>query len=152
MEIDLTVRSNFQIQFYLKYSGLTSLRSNMCSESENILWGICDVCTLAFTVAKTSSQYDRYLSTPDLKNSKTLVTYRDKEISKTAKNLVCWHDIISNSITRHKSNNYTACSKVELVDILRQTAREEFYCNCLLPTIWYPKHLQISPALRYHHY
>ena len=24
----------------------------MCSESENIMWGICDVCTLALTVAK----------------------------------------------------------------------------------------------------
>ena len=31
----------------------------MCSESENIMWGICDVCTLALTVAKTSSHYDR---------------------------------------------------------------------------------------------
>ena len=32
----------------------------MCSESENILWGICDVCKLALTVAKTSSHYDRF--------------------------------------------------------------------------------------------
>ena len=32
----------------------------MCSESENIMWGICDVCTLALTIAKTSSHYDRW--------------------------------------------------------------------------------------------
>ena len=32
----------------------------MCYESENIMWGICDVCTLALTVAKTSSHYDRF--------------------------------------------------------------------------------------------
>ena len=32
----------------------------MCSESEIIMWGICDVCTLALTVAKTSSHYDRF--------------------------------------------------------------------------------------------
>ena len=25
-----------------------------------IMWGICDVCTLALTVAKTSSHYDRF--------------------------------------------------------------------------------------------
>ena len=31
------------------------------SESENIkMWGICGVCTLALTVAKTSSHYDRF--------------------------------------------------------------------------------------------
>ena len=29
---------------------------------------------------------------------------------KNSKNLVCWHDVINNSITKHKSNNYTACS------------------------------------------
>ena len=28
-------------------------------ESENIMWGISDVCTLALTAAKTSSHYDR---------------------------------------------------------------------------------------------
>ena len=27
---------------------------------------------------------------------------------------------MNNSITRHKSNNYTACSRVELVEILKQ--------------------------------
>ena len=32
----------------------------MCSESKNIMWGVCDVCTLALTVAKTSSHYDRF--------------------------------------------------------------------------------------------
>ena len=32
----------------------------MCSESENIMRGICDVCTLALTVANTSSHYDRF--------------------------------------------------------------------------------------------
>ena len=32
----------------------------MCSESENIMWGMCDVCTLALTVAKTISHYDRF--------------------------------------------------------------------------------------------
>ena len=37
MELDLTVRSNFQI--LSKNSGLTLLWSNMCSESENIMWG-----------------------------------------------------------------------------------------------------------------
>ena len=31
----------------------------MSSESEKIMWGICEVCTLALTVAKTSSHYDR---------------------------------------------------------------------------------------------
>ena len=29
-------------------------------ESENIMWGISDVCTLAITIAKTSSHYDRF--------------------------------------------------------------------------------------------
>ena len=27
---------------------------------ENIMWGMCDVCTLALTVAKTISHYDRF--------------------------------------------------------------------------------------------
>ena len=27
----------------------------------NIMWGICGVCTLALTVAKTSSSYDRFV-------------------------------------------------------------------------------------------
>ena len=33
---------------------------NRLFESENIIWGISDVCTLALTVAKTSSHYDRF--------------------------------------------------------------------------------------------
>ena len=33
---------------------------NRLFESENIMWGISDVCTLALTVAKTSSHYDRF--------------------------------------------------------------------------------------------
>ena len=32
----------------------------MCSGSENIRWGICDVCTLALIVAKTIPHYDRF--------------------------------------------------------------------------------------------
>ena len=35
----------------------------MCSESKNIMWGISDVCTLARTVAKTSS-HDGNISGP----------------------------------------------------------------------------------------
>ena len=33
---------------------------NRLFEDENIMWGISDVCTLALTVAKTSSHYDRF--------------------------------------------------------------------------------------------
>ena len=35
-------------------------RMNMSTRGNIIMWGICVVCTLALTVAKTSSHYDRF--------------------------------------------------------------------------------------------
>ena len=37
-----------------------SRRINMSTPGNIIMWGICGVCTLALTVAKTSSHYDRF--------------------------------------------------------------------------------------------
>ena len=56
----------------------------MYSESENIVWGICDVCTLALTVAKSSSHYDHFaISVP----ARSLLLFDwNGNISRVAKN------------------------------------------------------------------
>ena len=43
-----------------KWAKQLSTSANRLFESENIMWGISDVCTLALTVEKTSSHYDRF--------------------------------------------------------------------------------------------
>ena len=47
-------------QVTTKLSQLHSNSRNMSTPGNIIMWGICGVCTLALTVSKTSSHYDRF--------------------------------------------------------------------------------------------
>ena len=58
------------------------ISKNRLFESENIMWGISDVCTLALTVAKTSSHYDRFaIFVPDRSLLLFDLAYQDGNIS-----------------------------------------------------------------------
>ena len=52
---------------------------------------------------------------------------------KDKKNIVIWHDVLNNSISRHDSNNFRALSVSELIEVLK-TVQDKLsalvYCHC----------------------
>ena len=53
------------------------------------------------------------------KNPKKVVQNLIEKDFKDEKDLIIWHDVINNSICRHKSNSYRALSVSDLVDVLK---------------------------------
>ena len=56
---------------------------------------------------------------PHTKNPKKIVQNLLSKDLKDKNNVVIWHDVINNSISRHDSNNFNALSVPELIDVLK---------------------------------
>ena len=56
---------------------------------------------------------------PLTKNPKKIVQNLLSKDLKDKNNIVIWHDVINNSISRHHSNNFCALSVSELIEILK---------------------------------
>ena len=66
------------------------------------------------------------------KNPKKVVQNLIEKDFKDEKDLIIWHDVINNSICRHKSNSYRALSVSDLVDVLKSyqnRTRALVYCQ-----------------------
>ena len=66
------------------------------------------------------------------KNPKKVVQNLIEKDFKDEKDLIIWHDVINNSICRHKSNSYRALSVSDLVDVLKSyqnRIRALVYCQ-----------------------
>ena len=55
---------------------------------------------------------------PHTKNPKKIVQNLFSKDLKDKNNVVIWHDVINNSISRHDSNNFNALSVPDLIDVL----------------------------------
>ena len=76
---------------------------------------------LNFSIQKRSFAMSWLSFKPISENFKTLGYLVRQSTFKTRKSLVCWQDFINNSIRRHKIKNYTVCSRVEPLEILKHT-------------------------------
>ena len=66
------------------------------------------------------------------KNPKKVVQNLIEKDFKDKKYLIIWHDVINNSVCRHKSNSYRALSVSDLVDVLKSyqnRIRALVYCQ-----------------------
>ena len=61
---------------------------------------------------------------PLTKNSKKIVKNLLSKDLKDKNNIVIWHDVLNNSISRHDSNNFCALSVSELIEILKSVQKK----------------------------
>ena len=69
--------------------------------------------------------HDKVFSIPDLslnkntKNPKKIVQNLLANDLKGKENIVIWHDVLNNSISRHDSNNFCSLSVLEIIEVLK---------------------------------
>ena len=56
---------------------------------------------------------------PNIKNSKKIVQKLLSKDLKDKKDIVIWHDVLNNSISKHDSNNFRALSVLDLIKTLK---------------------------------
>ena len=61
---------------------------------------------------------------PNTKNPRKIVQNLLSKDLKDKNNIVIWHDVLNNSISRHDSNNFCALSESELVEILKSIQKK----------------------------
>ena len=77
------------------------------------------------TPEKREQYKEKIFSIPGLslnkntKNPKKIVQNLLSRDLKEKKNIVIWHDVLNNSISRHESNNFHALTVPELIDVLK---------------------------------
>ena len=81
---------------------------------------------------------------PLTKNPKKIVQNLLSNDLKDKNNIVIWHDVLNNSISRHNSNNFCALSVSELIEILKSIQKKLFgvlVCSGVLPPLPYLRDL-----------
>ena len=76
---------------------------------------------------------------PNTKNPRKIVQNLLSKDMKDEKDIVFWHDVLNNSISRHGSNNFRALSVSELIENLK-SASVQTQCSGVLPPLSYPGH------------
>ena len=69
---------------------------------------------------------------PNTKNPKKIVQNLLSKDFKDKTDIIIWHDVLNNSISKHESNNYRALSVPQLIDILKDLQnklRALVYCH-----------------------
>ena len=61
---------------------------------------------------------------PHTKNPRKIVQNLLSKDLKDKTNIVIWHDVLNNSISRHHSNNFCALSVSELIEILKNIQKK----------------------------
>ena len=81
---------------------------------------------------------------PNTKNPKKVVQNLLSKDLKDKKDIVIWHDVLNNSISKHDSNNFRALSVLDLIETLKtlKINSRQALCSGVLPTLPHPVHFR----------